>query len=67
MWARLSRRRRKVFVITGGTLISLIVVFFIFINSFLETIIRDRLHTWRAAAGDAEAAKDAGSADENQA
>ena len=45
MWARLSRRRRKVFVITGGTLISLIVVFFIFINSFLEPIIRDRLHT----------------------
>src|SRR5687768_7609346 len=45
MWARLSKRRRKVFIVTGSALVSLIVLFFIFINSFLEPIIRDRLHT----------------------
>src|SRR5687768_7446413 len=45
MWARLSKRRRKVFIITGATLIILIFFFIVFVNSFLKPILRDRLHT----------------------
>src|SRR5688572_22094543 len=45
MWARLSIRRRKVFIVTGAVLVSLIVLFLVFVNGFLKPIIRDRLHT----------------------
>jgi hypothetical protein len=45
MWARLSKRRRKAFIITGAALVSVVILFLVFVNSFLEPMVRSRLHT----------------------
>lgn len=45
MWAKLSGTGKKVIMLTGSGLVLLIVIFLVFVNSFLKPILRDRLHT----------------------
>src|SRR5437868_10887964 len=40
-----SRRFRKFFLVAGGVFIFLLAAFLIFVNRFLEPMLKDRLHT----------------------